>query len=114
MSDSSYVLPILAKLSSRFDSSDYKLLDIRGIPQNPSFIVSKFEDIIDSFQTRDGDVFISTFVKAGIMPDTSSCSVLLPLMKPCPQIDESRESHKVPFHFARTLYLRQGQHGLSR
>jgi hypothetical protein len=71
MSDTSYVLPILAKLSSRFDSSDYKLLDVRGIPQNPSFTVSKFEDIIDSFQTRDGDVFISTFVKAGEMPDTS-------------------------------------------
>jgi hypothetical protein len=71
MSDSSYVLPILAKWSSRFDSSDYKLLDIRGIPQNPSFTVSKFEDIIDSFQTRDGDVFISTFVKAGIEPDSS-------------------------------------------
>ena len=84
MSDSSYVLPILAKLSARFDSSDYKLLDIRGIPQNPSFTVSKFEDIIDSFQTRDGDVFISTFVKAGIMPDTSSCSRFLLLLKSCP------------------------------
>lgn len=66
MSDSSYAMPILMR-SSRFESSDYRLVDIRGIPQNPSFTVSKFESIIDSFQTRDGDVFLSTFVKAGIL-----------------------------------------------
>lgn len=65
MSDYSYVVPIIAKLSAKFDSSDYKLVDIRGIPQNPSFIVSRFEEIIDSFKTRDNDVFVTTFVKAG-------------------------------------------------
>ena len=65
MSDFSYVEPVLAELSAKFDSSDYKLVDVRGIPQNPWFDVAKFEDIIDSFQTRDGDVFVSTFVKAG-------------------------------------------------
>ncbi len=27
--------------------------------------VTKFEDIIDNFQTKDGDVFIATYVKAG-------------------------------------------------
>ena len=65
MTDLSYVIPVLATLSAKFDSSDYKLADVRGIPQNPCFDVDKFEDIIDSFQTRDGDVFVSTFVKAG-------------------------------------------------
>ena len=66
MSDSSSAVPKL-KLPSRFESSDYRLVDIRGIPQNPTFTVSRFESIIDTFQTRDGDVFLSTFVKAGIL-----------------------------------------------
>jgi hypothetical protein len=46
-------------------TGDYKLIDIKGVPQNPLFNVKKFEEIIDSFQTRNNDVFVSTFVKAG-------------------------------------------------
>jgi cystathionine beta-lyase family protein involved in aluminum resistance len=65
MSEFSYVVPIIAKLSEKFDSSDYKLINVRGIPQNPSFVISRFEEIIDSFKTRDNDVFVTTFVKAG-------------------------------------------------
>ena len=65
MTDLSYVIPVLAGLSAKFAASNYKLANVRGIPQNPCFDVAKFEDIIDSFQTRDGDVFVSTFVKAG-------------------------------------------------
>jgi|AntAceMinimDraft_1070359.scaffolds.fasta_scaffold125434_1 hypothetical protein len=38
---------------------------VRGIPQNPSFDVEKFEDCIDNFVTKDGDVFVATYVKAG-------------------------------------------------
>ena len=76
MSDTSSLEPILAKLPSRIDLSDYKLVDIRGIPQNPTFTVSKFENIIDSFQTRDKDVFLSTFVKAGTSIDSSEHRVV--------------------------------------
>jgi cystathionine beta-lyase family protein involved in aluminum resistance len=65
MSEFSYVVPIIAKLSEKFDSSDYKLINVKGIPQNPSFVISRFEEIIDSFKTRDDDVFVTTFVKAG-------------------------------------------------
>lgn len=72
MSEFSYVVPIIAKLSAKFDSSDYKLINVRGIPQNPSFVVSRFEEIIDTFKTRDNDVFVTTFVKAG-------CSVFIPV-----------------------------------
>jgi hypothetical protein len=46
-------------------TGNYKLIDIKGVPQNPLFDVKKFEEIIDSFQTRNNDVFVSTFVKAG-------------------------------------------------
>jgi hypothetical protein len=66
MSEFSYVEPILAKLSEKADKTDYKLVNIRGVPQNPTFDIAMFEDIIDSFKTRDGDVFVSTFVKAGV------------------------------------------------
>ena len=65
MSEISYVVPLLSDLAAKFDSSDYKLVNIRGIPQNPWFDVAKFEDIIDNFETRDNDVFVSTYVKAG-------------------------------------------------
>ena len=58
-------MPVLAQLGAKFDATDYKLVSIRGVPQNPWFDVQKFEDIIDNFQTRDEDVFVSTFVKAG-------------------------------------------------
>ena len=43
----------------------YKLKVIRGIPQNPTFSPSIYEDIIDNFETNDGDTFITTYVKAG-------------------------------------------------
>lgn len=45
--------------------SDYKAVLVRGVPQNPMFDVQRFETIIDEFQTKDGDVFIATYVKAG-------------------------------------------------
>lgn len=63
--DHSRTEQILQKLSTKTHSSECKLVKIRGIPQNPSFVVSRFESIIDNFKTRDGDVFVSTFVKAG-------------------------------------------------
>ncbi len=45
--------------------TDYKAVLVRGVPQNPMFDVQSFEAIIDDFQTKDGDVFIATYVKAG-------------------------------------------------
>ena len=47
------------------DMAGYKLVKVRGIPQNPTFNVNKFIDIIDNFVTKDGDVFVATYVKAG-------------------------------------------------
>jgi hypothetical protein len=38
---------------------------IRGKPVNPTFNAEQLEDIIDNFVTRDGDVFVAAFVKAG-------------------------------------------------
>ena len=46
-------------------SSDYQMSLVRGIPQNPMFDVPAFENVIDHFDTKDGDVFIATYVKAG-------------------------------------------------
>jgi hypothetical protein len=65
MASFSYVGPILEKIAETPIESDYKLVDIRGVPQNPTFNVTAFEDIIDNFQTKDGDVYIATYVKAG-------------------------------------------------
>ena len=61
----SYVSSVIAKLESSVIKTDLKLVKVRGIPQNPTFDEKKFEDVIDNFVTRDGDVFIATFVKAG-------------------------------------------------
>lgn len=44
---------------------EYNLILVRGVPQNPSFDVKRFEAIIDDFVTKDGDVFVATYVKAG-------------------------------------------------
>lgn len=65
MASFDYVEPILARLEEEPQQTDYKLALVRGIPENPTFDVAKFEDIIDNFETKDGDVFIATFVKAG-------------------------------------------------
>jgi len=61
----SYVAEVLDNLVAAPNDSDYKLVSIRGVPQNPTFDVPAFEDIIDNFNAKDGDVFIVTFVKAG-------------------------------------------------
>jgi len=62
----SYVADVIARMeSSEVDMADYKLVKVRGVPQNPTFDVARFEDIIDNFVTRDGDVFVATYVKAG-------------------------------------------------
>ena len=77
MSDHSRTEQILQKLSTKTHSSEYKLVKIRGIPQNPSFVVPRFESIIDNFKTRDDDVFVSTFVKAGsTLIRSSDCTTL--------------------------------------
>jgi len=67
MSEFAYAQAALDRLvlEKTAESVGYKLVKVRGIPQNPTFDVATFEDIIDNFVTRDGDVFISTFVKAG-------------------------------------------------
>jgi hypothetical protein len=62
---SSYVERDLAEMAAHPIETDYNLLNIRGIPQNPTFDLSTFESIIDNFQTKDGDVFVATYVKAG-------------------------------------------------
>ncbi len=61
----SYVVDVIDKLSNKTIETDYKLVNVRGVPQNPTFDEKKFEEVIDNFVTRDGDVFIATFVKAG-------------------------------------------------
>lgn len=60
-----YVPAFLASLEAKSIQHDLNLVSIRGIPQNPTFNVEKFENLIDQFETHDNDVFIATFVKAG-------------------------------------------------
>jgi hypothetical protein len=43
----------------------FVVCSVRGVPQNPSLSVDKFESIIDRFESRASDVFIATYVKAG-------------------------------------------------
>lgn len=43
----------------------YKLLPVRGIPCNPTFESDELENLISSFETRDTDVFVDTYVKSG-------------------------------------------------
>lgn len=64
-SSGEYVVEVLAKLQATSIESDYNLVKVRSIPQNPSFDVDRFEDLIDNFVTKDGDVFVTTYVKAG-------------------------------------------------
>lgn len=54
-----------ARLSSAGITSDYRAVLVRGVPQNPMFDVQAFEDVVDGFRTKDGDVFVATYVKAG-------------------------------------------------
>lgn len=61
----SYVESTLEKLAENTDTSGYNLAIVRGIPQNPTFDVAQYEDLIDNFAVRESDVFIATFVKAG-------------------------------------------------
>lgn len=65
MTSFAYVADVLENFRTIPLKTDYQLVNIKGIPQNPTFDVEKFEKIIDSFQTRAEDVFISTYVKAG-------------------------------------------------
>eukprot|EP00602_Paraphysomonas_sp_CaronLab_P005943 CAMPEP_0185035076 /NCGR_PEP_ID=MMETSP1103-20130426/25776_1 /TAXON_ID=36769 /ORGANISM="Paraphysomonas bandaiensis, Strain Caron Lab Isolate" /LENGTH=308 /DNA_ID=CAMNT_0027571991 /DNA_START=1 /DNA_END=927 /DNA_ORIENTATION=+ len=46
-------------------SYNYKLSCVRGMPSNPTLDPQKVEYIIDNFETRDSDVFVCTYVKAG-------------------------------------------------
>ena len=55
---------ILKELSET-EGLEYNIVRVRGIPQNPTFDADLFDKLIDNFETRDGDVFISTYVKAG-------------------------------------------------
>jgi hypothetical protein len=65
MTSFDYVADVLEKFRTNPIKTDYHLVNVKGIPQNPTFDVDKFEKLIDSFPTRAEDVFISTYVKAG-------------------------------------------------
>ena len=43
----------------------YSLLNIDGILHNPTMNVEELVDIIHNFKTKDGDTFVTTYVKAG-------------------------------------------------
>mmetsp|Transcript_22530 Transcript_22530/g.29484 ORF Transcript_22530/g.29484 Transcript_22530/m.29484 type:complete len:319 (+) Transcript_22530:78-1034(+) len=56
-----------AEESEKINPADYgyNLVSIRGVYQNPNFSEEKFNELIQNFQTRDDDVYICTYVKAG-------------------------------------------------
>ncbi|KAJ8602384.1 hypothetical protein CTAYLR_004243 [Chrysophaeum taylorii] len=60
-----YVEPDAGLEARSAESIGYKLVKVRGVPQNPLFDVAKFEALIANFEARDSDVFVCTYVKAG-------------------------------------------------
>ena len=62
-----YDEPVCDELLEATDAASvgYVMTSVRGIPQNPLFNVEMFESMIDTFETRDKDVFVCTYVKAG-------------------------------------------------
>lgn len=61
----SYVAKVVENFKQNPAPTDYRLVLVKGIPQNPTFDKERFEELIDTFQTTSEDVFISTYVKAG-------------------------------------------------
>ena len=49
----------------------------RGIPQNPSFRIDELEQLVTTFPTRDGDVFICTYPKCGTTWMQQICHLLV-------------------------------------
>ena len=66
-SSKAYEEPACADLFEPVEAAPvgYIMTKVRGVPQNPLFDVTMFESMIDTFETRDTDVFICTYVKAG-------------------------------------------------
>jgi hypothetical protein len=51
----------ISSTSTNAAAHTYTTASVRGVPQNPSLSVEKFEDIISNFETRESDVFIGGF-----------------------------------------------------
>lgn len=66
-SNAPYVEPAVDEFFEPVSAGDvgYTMSTVRGIPQNPLFDGALFEEMIDGFVTRDSDVFVCTYVKAG-------------------------------------------------
>jgi hypothetical protein len=56
---------LIQKESKKSLSLHYNLIRIRNNLQNPTFNTSQLERIIDDFETREGDIFLATYVKSG-------------------------------------------------
>ena len=55
----------LENISQNVIPITYKLVEIRGVLQNPTFDKDFYEDIIDNFIIKNNDTFLVTYVKAG-------------------------------------------------
>lgn len=67
MASSEYVPVDTSDLLEEKTAEDvgYKLVLVRGVPHNPLFDVAATEKLIGTFEARDSDVFVCTYVKAG-------------------------------------------------
>lgn len=63
---------IISNLKTYYDDDNsneknysYNLINIKNIPQNPTFHIERYENILSNFTVRDSDTFVVTYVKAG-------------------------------------------------
>jgi len=83
---------------SDLEGVQYDLNIIRGIPQGPLMEPSKVENLIQTFNTRNSDVFICTYVKSG----TTWCQQIVHLLRNNGELGNSSYAESIPWLEAAT------------
>jgi hypothetical protein len=74
-----YVYSPRPPLNIDFTAPDknYNMVSFRGVPQNPTFRVEELENLVSTFETAPGDVFICTYPKCGTTWMQQICHLLV-------------------------------------
>jgi len=83
---------------SEIEGVQYDLNIIRGVPQGPLLEPSAVSDLIKTFNTRDSDVFICTYVKSG----TTWCQQIVHLLLNGGEIGSKSYAESIPWLEAAT------------